>query len=62
VAHTPRATYDGARQTAWGDEGVQVQGPDYGLTAQRFSLSSPNGQFTYTFEGSVETALGAARD
>ncbi|HEX8826250.1 MAG TPA: hypothetical protein VF794_40470 [Archangium sp.] len=60
VAHTPRATYDGARQSARGTEGIQVKGPDYGLTADTFSLSFPDDQFT--FEGSVETVLGAARD
>jgi lipopolysaccharide export system protein LptC len=60
VARTPRATYDGVQQSARGNEGVQVKGPDYGLTAKAFSLSLPDDQFT--FEGSVETVLGAARD
>jgi lipopolysaccharide export system protein LptC len=60
VARTPRATYDGALQSARGNEGVQVQGPDYSLQAEAFSLSLPDESFT--FEGSVRTTLGAARD
>jgi len=60
VARTPRATYDGAQQRARGTEGVQVQGPDYRLQAEAFSLSFPDESFT--FEGSVRTTLGAARD
>ncbi|HYO55134.1 LPS export ABC transporter periplasmic protein LptC [Archangium sp.] len=60
VALTPRATYDGAQQSAWGTEGVRVKGPDYRLQADAFSLSFPDEQFT--FEGSVHTVLGAARD
>ncbi|MGZ3461851.1 MAG: hypothetical protein ACXU86_25440 [Archangium sp.] len=60
VAHTPRATYDGAGQSARGNEGVQVSGPDYRLQADAFVLSFPDEQFT--FEGSVHTVLGAARD
>jgi lipopolysaccharide export system protein LptC len=60
VARTPRATYDGAQQRARGTEGVQVQGPDYRLQAEAFSLSLPDERFT--FEGSVRTTLGAAHD
>jgi lipopolysaccharide export system protein LptC len=60
VAHTPRATYDGERQSARGTEGVRVRGPDYRLRADTFSLSFPDEQFL--FEGSVQTVLGAARD
>jgi len=60
VARTPRATYDGAQQSARGTEGVQVEGPDYRLRADAFSLSFPDESFT--FEGSVQTVLGAARD
>lgn len=60
VARTPRAIYDGAQQSARGNEGVQVQGPDYRVKAEEFTLSFPDEQFTFT--GSVETELGAARD
>jgi lipopolysaccharide export system protein LptC len=60
VARTPRATYDGARQSARGTEGVQVVGPDYRLKADTFSLTLPDERFT--FEGSVQTVLGAAHD
>ncbi|WP_309890145.1 LPS export ABC transporter periplasmic protein LptC [Archangium sp.] len=60
VAYTPRVTYDGVNQSAKGNEGVRIEGPDYGLTAKTFSLSLPDDRFT--FEGSVETVLGAARD
>jgi lipopolysaccharide export system protein LptC len=60
VALTPRVTYDGARQSVRGTEGVQVKGPDYRLRADVFSLSFPDGQFS--FEGSVHTVLGTARD
>ena len=58
VARTPRAFYDGAAQSARGAEGVQVQGPDYRLSADTFLLSLPEGQFT--FEGSVRTVLEGA--
>ncbi len=64
VARTPRATYDGAEQSVRGNEGVQVKGPDYRLTADTFWVSLPDGR--YTFEGSeqssVQTVLGATRD
>jgi lipopolysaccharide export system protein LptC len=60
VARTPRATYDGAQQSARGTEGVQVVGPDYRLRADTFSLTLPDERFT--FEGSVQTVLGAAHD
>jgi len=60
VAYTPRVTYDGVNQSAKGNEGVRIEGPDHGLTAKTFSLSLPEDRFT--FEGSVETVLGAARD
>jgi lipopolysaccharide export system protein LptC len=60
VAHTSRATYDGAQRLARGIEGVRVMGPDYRLRADTFSLSLPDEQFT--FEGSVQTLLGAAHD
>lgn len=59
VAHTPRATYDAAKQTAHGTDGVQVEGPDYRLQAETFSVSLPEGSFT--FEGSVHTVLERAR-
>jgi lipopolysaccharide export system protein LptC len=60
VAHTPRATYDGALRSAHGSEGVRVTGPDYRLNADAFSLSFPDEAFT--FEGSVRTVVGATRD
>jgi len=60
VARTPRATYDGVQQVAEGNEGVQVQAPDYRLRADSFSLSAPDGRFT--FEGSVQTVLESAHD
>ena len=59
VARTPRATYDGTTQVAQGDEGVDVQAPDYRVRADTFSLSVPEGQFT--FEGSVRTVLESSR-
>jgi lipopolysaccharide export system protein LptC len=59
VARTPRATYDGTTQVAQGEEGVDVQAPDYRLRADTFSLSVPEG--TFTFEGSVRTVLEGAR-
>lgn len=58
VAHTPRALYDAAQQTARGHEGVELQGPDYRLRADAFSLALPEGRFT--FEGSVQTVLEPA--
>lgn len=60
VAHTPRVSYDAVQQRARGAEGVQVQGPGYRLSAERFELALPEGQFT--FEGSVKTVLEAAHD
>ncbi|WP_395854540.1 LPS export ABC transporter periplasmic protein LptC [Cystobacter fuscus] len=60
VARTPRVAYDAVQQTARGSEGVQVQGPDYRLSAETFLISLPDGQFT--FEGSVHTVLEAADD
>lgn len=61
VALTPRATYDGTQQVAWGTEGVRVTGSDGRMRADSFTLSFPTGQFD--FEGSVHTLIqGAARD
>lgn len=60
VARAPRATYDGVQQSARGTEGVQVDGPEYHVQADTFSLSFPDESFT--FEGSVKTVLGAAHD
>ncbi|WP_239015075.1 hypothetical protein [Archangium violaceum] len=60
VARSPRATYDGVQQTARGTEGVQVDGPEYHVQADAFSLSFPDESFA--FEGSVRTVLGAAHD
>lgn len=58
VVNTPRLTYDAQEKGARGNEGVQVRGPGYTLRADRFGLSFP--EETFTFEGSVETVLGAA--
>ncbi|WNG44215.1 hypothetical protein F0U60_08925 [Archangium minus] len=60
VARTPKATYDGVQQSARGTEGVQVDGPEYHVQADAFSLSIPDESLT--FEGSVQTVLGAAHD
>jgi lipopolysaccharide export system protein LptC len=60
VARTPRVVYDSAQQSARGTEGVQMQGPDYRLSAETFEISLPEGRFT--FEGSVRTLLEAAHD
>ncbi|WP_204495228.1 hypothetical protein [Archangium primigenium] len=60
VARTPRATYSGAEQRISGQEGVQVQAPDYRLRADTFVLSVPDARFT--FEGSVHTVLESAHD
>ena len=59
VARTPRLTYDANTGQAGGNEGVTVQGPDYRLRADRFTLSFPDE--TFTFEGSVQTVLGAGQ-
>jgi lipopolysaccharide export system protein LptC len=58
VARTPRLSYDATTRQAKGNEGVTVTGPDYRMRADRFQLSFPDE--TFTFEGSVETVLGAA--
>ncbi|MCP3144205.1 LPS export ABC transporter periplasmic protein LptC [Pyxidicoccus xibeiensis] len=58
VARTPRLTYDANTGQANGNEGVTVTGADYRMRADRFELSLPDE--TYTFDGSVETVLGAA--
>jgi lipopolysaccharide export system protein LptC len=60
VANTPRATYDAAEASVRGYEGVRADGPGYQLQADTFSLSLPEESFT--FEGAVQTVLGAARD
>ncbi|MET0406447.1 MAG: LPS export ABC transporter periplasmic protein LptC [Cystobacter sp.] len=60
VARTPRVAYDAVQQSARGTDGVQVQGPDYQLSADTFDLALPEGQFT--FEGSVRTVLESAHD
>jgi len=57
VVHTPRLTYDANAKSARGNEGVSIQGPGYNLRSDRFELSFPDE--TFTFEGSVETVLGA---
>ncbi|MCP3104734.1 hypothetical protein LZ198_38300 [Myxococcus sp. K15C18031901] len=57
VVHTPRLTYDATTRSARGNEGVRIQGPGYNLRSDRFELSFPDE--TFTFEGSVETVLGA---
>ncbi|MFP2927966.1 LPS export ABC transporter periplasmic protein LptC [Pyxidicoccus sp. 3LG] len=57
VARTPRLTYDANTRQAKGNEGVTVTGPDYRMRADRFELSLPDE--TFTFDGSVETVLGA---
>lgn len=59
VARTPRLTYDANTGQARGNEGVELQGPDYRLRADRFQLSFPDE--TFTFEGSVQTVLGAGQ-
>jgi lipopolysaccharide export system protein LptC len=59
VARAPRATYDAPSQRVRGREGVAAQGQDYSLRANAFSLSLPEG--TFTFEGSVETVVGGAQ-
>ncbi|SEN13045.1 lipopolysaccharide export system protein LptC [Stigmatella aurantiaca] len=59
VARAPRATYDAPAQTVRGREGVAAQGQDYSLRADAFSMSLPEG--TFTFEGSVETVVGGAQ-
>jgi lipopolysaccharide export system protein LptC len=59
VARAPRATYDAPAATVRGREGVAAHGQDYSLRADAFSLSLPEG--TFTFEGSVETVVGGAQ-
>jgi lipopolysaccharide export system protein LptC len=60
VARTPTLTYDAAEQRAHGEEGVTVQGPDYRMRADRFTLSAADE--TFTFDGAVETVLGGATE
>jgi len=60
VANAPRATYDAAVQSVQGSEGVRLEGQGYSLQADTFSLALSEQSFT--FEGSVQTVLGAARD
>lgn len=58
-ARSPRATYDGNAHRIQGSEGVTIKGPEYAVRADSFQLSLAEG--TFTFEGSVQTVLGAAQ-
>lgn len=59
VARAPSGTYDANAQSVRGTEGVTLKGPDYAVRADGFQLSLSDG--TFTFEGSVQTVLGAAQ-
>lgn len=59
VARAPSGTYDASAQRVRGTEGVTLKGPDYAVRADGFQLSLSDG--TFTFEGSVQTVLGAAQ-
>ena len=59
VARAPSGTYDANAQRVRGTEGVTLKGPDYEVRADGFQLSLSDG--TFTFEGSVQTVLGAAQ-
>jgi lipopolysaccharide export system protein LptC len=59
VARAPTGTYDANAQRVRGTEGVMLTGPDYSVRADGFQLSLSDG--TFTFEGSVQTVLGASQ-
>ncbi len=59
VGQAPRGTYDAGEQRVRGLEGVTLRGPDYAVRADSFQLSLADG--TFSFEGSVQTVLGATR-
>lgn len=59
VARAPSGTYDAGAQRVRGTEGVTLRGPDYSVRADGFQLSLSDG--TFTFEGSVQTVLGASQ-
>lgn len=59
VGRAPRGTYDAGEQRVRGLEGVTLKGPDYSVRADSFQLSLADG--TFSFEGSVQTVLGATQ-